>query len=42
MAVIVVGVTASHLENSHCELFGVICVKFEDILAFFQVEDGDD
>ena len=35
VAVIVVGVTASHLENSHCELFGVICVKFEDILAFF-------
>ena len=42
MAVIVVGVSTSHLENCHCEIFRVNGVKFEDILAFLKMEDGDD
>jgi hypothetical protein len=41
VTVVMVGVSASHFENGHCEIFRVFCVKFKDILAFFKVEDGN-
>ena len=41
VAVVVVGVSASHFENGHCEIFRVFCVEFKDILAFFEMEDGN-
>ena len=41
VTVIMVGVSASHFENGHCEIFRVFCVEFKDILAFFEMEDGN-
>ena len=41
VTVVVVGVSASHFENGHCEIFRVFCVEFKDILAFFEMEDGN-
>ena len=42
VAVVVVGVSTSHLENGHFEIFRVSGIEFEDILAFLKMEDGDD
>ena len=41
VTMVVVGVSASHFENGHCEIFRVFCVEFKDILAFFEMEDGN-
>ena len=41
VTVVVVGVSASHFENGHCEIFRVFCGEFKDILAFFEMEDGN-
>ena len=39
VAMIVMCVSTKHLEDSHCEIFWVVCVELEDVFAFFQVED---
>ena len=39
VTVVVMCVSTKHLEDSHCEIFWVVCVELDDIFAFFQVED---
>jgi hypothetical protein len=41
VTVVMVGVSTSHLENGHFEIFRVSGIEFEDILAFLKMEDGD-
>ena len=41
VASMVVVSAASHFENGHCEIFWMFCGEFKDILAFFEVEDGN-
>ena len=41
VTVVVMGVTAEHFENNHSEIFRVVRIKFDDVFAFFKVEDGD-
>ena len=41
ISMVVMCVSTKHLENSHCEVFWVVCIKFDDVFAFFKVEDGN-
>ena len=39
VAMVVVGVTAKHLEGGHCEMFWTLSVEFNDVFTLFKMED---
>ena len=39
VAMVVVGVTAKHLEGGHCEMFWTFSVEFNDVFTLFKMED---
>ena len=41
VTVVVVCMTAKHLENCHCEILCMFCIEFNDVFPFFEVEDGN-
>ena len=41
VAVVVMCVASKHLENCHCEVFCIVCIKFHDVFTFFKMEEGN-
>ena len=39
--VVMVGVSASHFQNSHGEIFGMVAGNFDHVFAFLEMEDGN-